>query len=352
MRIGEFEDFFRRALVKKKRVLTLGKPGVGKTFVRESVCKALGYDYIGVTAPLMSPVKIGGYPRAPLVEGGDATHALFDGIARAFRATKPTHLHIDDLGMANGETLKAIVDLVQFGRIDNRTLPDCVVVGASSNDVGHGADVQGMIEPLKSRWNTIVEVECFIDDTVIYGLNKGWPACLLGYLRNDNEALHDWKPSKSMKIDGACPRGWEYVAEWINDGFDDPEVIAGCVGKGRATAYLAYRGLVNQLPDINAIMADPEGALVPEKADVKYFVAMALASKIKCGTFGPALRYLNRLPQPFRAFSVRDAIKAESAKSKAGTLPDNYKPIHFDRDYVAWSCTKDGQEVVSAASTK
>lgn len=348
MRIGEFGEFFRRALVKRKRVLDVGPPGIGKTFTRRAACKELGWDYIGICAPLQSPVKIGGYPRPPIIEGGDASHALFDGIARAFRATGPTHLHIDDLGMANGETLKAIVDLVQFGRIDNRLLPDCVTVGASSNDVGHGADVQGLIEPLKSRFHTIVTVEPHVDDTVTYGLVNGWPSCLLAYLRNDPKALHSWKPSKSMHIDGACPRGWEYVSEWINDGFDDPEVIAGCVGKGHATAYLAYRQLANQLPDVKQVLLDPDGSPVPENPSARFLVSMALASEMRCGNFGQALRYLNRLPQMFRAYSVRDAIKAESARQAAGTLAKNYKPLHFDRDFVAWTTTEDGKEVTSA----
>lgn len=350
MRIGEFSEFFRKALAKRKRVLDVGPPGIGKTFTRRQVCAELGWEYIGICAPLQSPVKIGGYPRPPVEEGGDASHALFDGIARAFRAQGPTHLHIDDLGMANGETLKAIVDLVQFGRIDNRLMPDCVVVGASSNDVGHGADVQGLIEPLKSRFHSIIKIETHIDDVVTYGLAKGWPSDLLAYLRNSPDALHDWKPSKSMQIDGACPRGWEYVSEWINDGFDDAEVIAGCVGKGRAAAYLAFRALIDKLPDVNACLMDPEGSPVPENPSARFLVSMALAARMDAGTFGQAIRYLNRLPQMFRAYAIRDAIKAESAKQKAGSLAKGHKPIHASRDFTAWSCSSDGKDVMSAAS--
>ena len=348
MRIGEYRDFLIKALAKRKRVLSKGKPGVGKSFAHRQACEVLGWDYIPICAPLQSPVKIGGYPRPPEKEGGDATHALFDGIARAFRAVKNTHLHIDDLGMANGETLKAIVDLVQFGRIDNRTLPDCVVVGASSNDVGHGADVQGLIEPLKTRWHTIIEIETNVDDVVVYGLSRGWPADLLAFIRNTPHALHDWKPSKSLSIDGACPRGWEYVAEWINDGFDDSEVIAGCVGKGRATEYLAFRRLMNDLPDIDQVLLDPEGAQVPENPSAKYLVAMAVASKMCHGNFGRCVTYLKRMPAMFRIFSIRDAIKAEGERRKAGKLADKHVPIAASRDYTAWACTSDGKLVMTA----
>jgi hypothetical protein len=350
MRIGPFGDFLEKALQKGKRVLDVGAPGIGKSFTRKQVCQRLRWDYIPICAPLQSPVKIGGYPRPPSTEGGDASHALFDGIARAFRATGPTHLHIDDLGMAGGETLKAIVDLVQFGRIDNRTLPECVVVGASSNDVGHGADVQGLIEPLKTRWHSIIKIETNIDDVIGYGLGQGWPSDLLAFLRNSPDALHDWKPSKSMSIDGACPRGWDYCAGWINEGFDDPEVIAGCVGRGRATQYLAFRALVSELPDVDAVLMDPAGAPVPDNPSARYLVSMALASKMTAGNFGQCVQYLHRLPAMFRAFAIRDAFRGETERKRNESLPKGWKPLSGSRDFTAWACSEDGKAVMSAAS--
>lgn len=353
MRIGDFGALLERALPKGKRILDVGAPGIGKSFTRRQACQRLGWDYIPICAPLQSPVKIGGYPRPPQLEGGDATHALFDGIARAFRADKPTHLHIDDLGMANGETLKAIVDLVQFGRIDNRTLPECVVVGASSNDVGHGADVQGLIEPLKTRFHTIINIETNLDDVIGYGLAKGWPSDLLAYLRNaaGDGALHDWKPSKNMSIDGACPRGWEYVAEWINDGIYDMEVIAGCVGKGRATQYLAFRELINELPDVDGILLDPDGASVPENPSARFLVSMALASKMNVNTFGQCVKYLNRIPSAmFRAFAIRDALRGEDERRKNGVLDKNHKPIVHSRDFTSWACSSDGKLIMQTGA--
>ncbi len=339
MRISEYGSLLERALPKRRRILGVGKPGVGKTFMQRRVCALLGWDYIPLCSPLQSPVKIGGYPQAPREVGGDATHCLFDGIARAFRATSPTFLSFDDLGMAGGETLKAIVDLIQFGRVDGRTLPDCVTIGGATNDVGHGADVQGLIEPLKTRWHTIVNIETHVDDVVGYGLALGWPSDLLAFLRNAPDALHDWKPSKSMSIDGATPRGWEYVAGWINDGIDDTEVIAGCVGKGRAAQYLAFRGLIGELPDIDSVLINPDSAPVPDNPSARYLVAMALAARLTADNFGRAVTYLHRLPAMFEAFAVRDSMMSESNRMRDHTLPKDWKSLSGSRDFTAWACS-------------
>lgn len=350
MKISEYRSLLVRSLPKRRRLLGVGKPGVGKTFANAQACREIDWKLITICSPLQSPVKIGGYPRPPAEEGGDATHALFDGVARAFRATEPTLLLFDDLGMASGETLKAIVDLIQFGRIDGKTLPDCVTVGGCTNDVGHGADVQGLIEPLKTRWHTIVSIETSIDDLAAYALANGWPTDLIAYLRNDPAELHTWKPTKNMSIDGACPRGWEYVAEWINLGEDDPEVLGGCVGKGAATKYLAFRGLINELPDVDQCIIDPTGAPVPENPSAKFLVASALSAKMTAQNFGGVMKYLNRLPAMFRAFSVRDSFRAEAQRKRDKTLPKDWKALSSSRDFCAWAVSDDGKEVMSAAS--
>ncbi len=339
MLIGEYRAFLPRAWKAKKRVLAVGKPGVGKTFAEVAAAAEIGADHISTCAPLLSPVKVGGYPQAPKESGGDATHCLFDGIAQAFRATKPTILSISDLGMAGGETLKAIVDLVQFGRIDSRTMPECVTIVASTNDVGHGADVQGLIEPLKTRWHSIINIETTVDDVVGYGLSSGWPSDLLAFLRNAPDALNDWKPSKSMSVDGACPRGWEYVAQWVNDGFDDCEILAGCVGKGRAAQYVAFRGLIGELPDIDAVLLQPESATVPENPSAKYLVAMAIASRLTAANFGRAVTYLHRMPAMFEAFCVTDALNGEANRKRDGKLAKGWSAISSSREFTAWSCS-------------
>jgi len=348
MKISEFGAFAERALKLRRRICAVGAPGVGKTFGFMQAAKAAGMDYIGLCSPLEDPSTIRGYPSRGA--NGEATHCLFDGIARAMRADKPTLLLFDDLGMASESTMRAIVRLFQFGEIDSRQLPDHVVLAAATNDVGHGAGVYGMLEPLKTRFHTIVKVETNLEDVIAYGLAHQWPSDLCAFLRQAPDALHDWKPIKTMEIDGACPRGWEYCAEWINAGEDDPEVIAGCVGKGRATQYLAFRGMINELPDVDAVILDPDSAPVPENPSARFLVSMALASRMTAGNFGSCVKYLTRLPAMFRAFSIRDAFRAEAHKRREKTLPKDWAPLSGSRDFTAWAVSQDGKDVMSAAS--
>ena len=67
------------------------------------------------------------------------------------------------------------------------------------------------------------------------------------------------------------------------------------------------------------------------------------------GNFGQGARYLARLPQMFRAYSIRDAVKAENMRRKDNALPKGYAPIHASRDFCAWANSSDGQDIMSAA---
>lgn len=348
MKISEYRTLLEKAFRERLRTLGVGAPGVGKTQAAMEAAAALGADFIGLCSALEDPSSIRGYPSRG--ENGEATHCLFDGIAKAFKAKKETVLFFDDLGMASESTMRAIVRLIQFGEIDNRKLPEHVVIGAATNDIGHGAGVYGMIEPLKSRFHTIVNVETDVDDVVAFGLAHNWPPDLLAYLRNQPQALNDWKPTKSMKLDGACPRGWDYCAQWINKGIEDPEIIAGCVGAGRATQYLAFRAMIAELPDVDQCLMTPESAPVPENPSARYLVTMALAAKMTHQNFGQARKYLMRLPAMFQALGIRDALKGEEAKRQRKMLPQGYRPMSMSLDFTAWACSPEGKLVTGAGA--
>lgn len=354
MRISEFSALVERVFQdpnhKKLGLLVLGPPGIGKTQIPTEYAGRKGWGCEGICMPLVNPTFLMGYP---FRENGHADHAPFGALNRLMKSEGPAIGILDDLGAASGETCKAALRLLQSREVCGKTLPDHVRMIALSNDVGHGITIEGLIEPMKDRFVSIINVEASVDDTVRYGLSRGWPAWLLAYLRNNPEALHDLKPLKSMQRSGATPRGWEGVSVLDAGGYLDlefgPELLAGAVGKGQGASAMAFRGLVNELPDVDGVLMDPDNSPVPENPSAKWLVAMALAGKMAGGNFGSAVKYLQRLPQMFRAYAIRDAVKAENLRSKDGTLPKGHTPIHASRSFTAWANSQDGQDIMSAA---
>ena len=354
MRITEFAGLVERLFNDSKHtemtLLALGPAGIGKTQVPTEYAERSGWGCEAVCMPLVNPTFLMGYPYR---ENGHADHAPFGALNRLLLAEKPTVGILDDLGGASGETCKAALRLLQFREVGGKRLPECVRLIALSNDIGHGMTIEGLVEPMKDRFVSIVNVEPSVEDTVGYGLSRGWPAWELAYLRNNPDALHDCKPLKSMQRSGATPRGWEGVARLDAGGYLDlgigSELMAGAVGKGQAAAAMAFRGLIAELPDVDAVLIDPDNAPVPANPSAKWLVAMALATKLNGSNFGQAVAYLKRLPAMFRAFSIRDAIKAENLRKKDGRTAPGHVPIHASRDFTAWVNSDDGKDILGAA---
>lgn len=351
MRIGEWKALVGAAYAKNKRLCGVGPAGIGKTQVAEEVARDMGWEYASICMPMASPVTLMGYPYR---DGDVAGHTPFGALNKALHSKGPFVLIYDEIGGASNETVKAMLRQLQFGEVGDKKLPEHVRMICLSNDVGHGADVMGIIEPAKDRFHSIVNIEAHIDDTINYGLIHGWPAWELGYLRNSPDALHDLKPQKSMQRSGATPRGWDYLAQLDADGMLDmecgSELACGAVGKGRGTAAMAFRGLVNELPDVDALILDPDSAPVPENPSAKFFVAMALAGRMTAGNFGAIAKYVIRLGAMFEAYTIRDAFRAEATRKKENKLPKDHKALSSSRDFVAWATSERGKAVMAAAS--
>jgi hypothetical protein len=107
---------------------------------------------------------------------------------------------------------------------------------------------------------------------------------------------------------------------------------------------------MNDLPDIDGVLLNPDTAPVPDNPSAQWLVSSTLATRLNAQNFGSVLKYLNRLPQMFRAFTLRDSMRAESVMTAEKRLPKGYRPISSSRDFAAWVCSTDGKEIIGAAS--
>ena len=120
------------------------------------------------------------------------------------------------------------------------------------------------------------------------------------------------------------PRSWEFVSRILNSKPDQSaeyELIAGAVGAGAGTEFGAFLRTFRELPNIDAILLNPNQEPVPENAAAQYAVASALAHCASDTNFDRICLYLNRLPTEFRVLCVRDATLREPAiRSTAGFI--------------------------------
>ena len=144
-------------------LLITGAPGVGKSDIIAQATAQSQADLLISHPAVADPTDAKGLPW-PKAGENEATFLPFGELASAIKATKPTVWLLDDLGQATPAVQASFMQLILARRVNGHILPDHVTFVAATNRRSDRAGVAGILEPVKSRFACIVELEPTIDD--------------------------------------------------------------------------------------------------------------------------------------------------------------------------------------------
>jgi hypothetical protein len=314
-------------------VLIVGKPGVGKSDVVGQASEDASAEILVSHPAVADPTDAKGLPWA---EPGakQATFLPFGDLALAMSATKPLVWFLDDLGQASPAVQASYMQLLLARRVNGHKLPDCVTFVAATNRREDRAGVNGILEPVKSRFTTIIEMETDADDWTLWAAQNKIRPEVIAFIRMRPELLCDFKPTGDMK-NSPCPRTWTHASKLLNLNLSNAMeslAVAGAVGEGAAAEFMGFLQMFRNLPvNPDQIFLDPTNADVPKEPSHLYAVSSALAFKATAENFGRLLTYAKRMPQEFGVLTIRDSVRrnkkvtghpdfAKFAASKLGRL--------------------------------
>lgn len=318
MRPKDLAVFLNHVIAARLPVLITGAPGIGKSDIVAQAAAAAGADVILSHPAVADPTDAKGLPWiAP--DGKSATFLPFGELAQAMRATKPTVWFLDDLGQAPPSVQASFMQLLLARRVNGHVLPDCVTFLAATNRRTDRAGVSGILEPVKSRFAAIVELEAHIDDWCAWAFDAGMPPELVAFLRFRPDLLCAFTPSADL-TNCPLPRTWASAGRLLALGLPghiQHAAITGAVGEGAAVEFGAFLRLYKELPSIDGILVDPDAAAIPKEPATRYAVVTALAMRSNARNFGRIARYAERLTEAgageFAALLVRDAVRKDNS---------------------------------------
>src|SRR5262249_15910073 len=138
-------------------------------------------------------------------KGGKTANFLpFGDLARALNATEPLVWMLDDLGQAMPATQASFMQLILPRTVNGHSLPDFGTFVAATNRRTDRAGVQGILEPVKSRF-TIVELNTDLDDWCAWACEEDlvtgesrMPPELISFLRFRKDLLHQFNPTQDL----------------------------------------------------------------------------------------------------------------------------------------------------------
>jgi hypothetical protein len=294
-------------------VLITGPAGVGKSDIVAQAADDAGYDLLISHPVVEDPTDSKGLP-FPAADGSAAKFLPFGDLERAMNSSKPTVWFLDDLGQASPAVQAAKMQLLLARRIGEHDLPPHVTFVAATNRRNDNAGVTGILDPVISRFATVVELEPTIDDWTAWAVRNNVPAELIAFLRFRPDLLYVQKKSRDIE-NSSSPRTWGFVAKTIGVVPKELELIsyAGSVGEAAAGELMSFLAIYRELPKPDAIILSPDSAPIPEKPAALYAISTALAAHSTEGNFDRVLTYNDRLIDvghgEFAALLARDAIR-------------------------------------------
>jgi len=317
VRPGQLKLLLAETIAARLPTLIVGAPGIGKSDIVHQAADAAGADTIISHPALADPTDAKGLPW-PGKDGTHATFLPFGELASALAAKKPTVWFLDDLGQATSAVQSGYMQLLLARRVNSHVLPECVSFVAATNRRGDKAGVTGILEPVKSRFKTIVELVTSLQDFCGWALANNIDPRIIAFLRLRRELLHQFEPSTKTDMENCpCPRTWGAVSDLLTKTKLEQHAsllypaVAGAVGEGAATEFVGFLKTFKDVPSPDAILLNPDTAKIPTEPSALYAVSSALAHRANAGNFDRIMKYLTRLKDggqaEFAVMTIRDA---------------------------------------------
>lgn len=322
MLIHKAKRVVKRKVLAGLAVLLVGAPGVGKTELVLGLAAETGHDLIVSHPVVEDPTDAKGLP-FPSKDGKTASFLPYGHLAKAMAATTPTIWFLDDLGQASEEVQASYMQLLLFRRVGEHKIPDCVTFIAATNRKEDRAGVSGLLEPVKSRFNTIINIEPSREHWVSWAMKERLAPVVIAYVGGMDNDTHFFNPRPSTDlVNSPSPRTLHALSKSILAGAldeEDQEVIkedfAGTVGAATAADFLNFRSLWGTLPDVDTILTNPERGEIPDQLNVRFALALALAQKATKTNFKAVGKYAERLASAAQgevaAFLIRMSAREE-----------------------------------------
>jgi MoxR-like ATPase len=266
-----------------------GPPGIGKSaFVRQAAERAgwteAGNAFIDVRLSQMEPVDLRGLP-VP-----DKSARKTDWLPPAWLPFEGSDwpdagvLFLDEASSASPSVQAAAYQLVLDRQLGEAKLKQGWRLVLAGNRVTDGGVAFRLAMPLANRM-LHVEARPSLDQWTLWALDHDIHRDVLGFLQFRPALLSTFEDAlKTRDMAFATPRSWEMTSRILRAQPDaSAEIIgtlvAGALGKGVASEFMAFRALSDQLPDIDAVLAGKKVACAA-KADVRFAAAVALAYRV------------------------------------------------------------------------
>ncbi len=284
-------------------VMLWGPPGVGKSQMVAQIAARHAVPVIDIRLSQMEPSDLRGIPYRV---DEQVEWAIPTMLPDTERHGPEGILFLDEITSAPPSVSAAAYQLILDRRLGEYQVPDHWAIFAAGNRQGDRGVTYTMPAPLANRFSHF-EVETNLDDWVSWAYRNEIDERVIAFLRFRPELLFDFDPAHNP-VAFPSPRSWEFAHRGLQKFTDHPQLLQGtlqaCVGPAAGVELHAFVNSLDQMPDLDAIIAGQD-VTTPTEIDLQYAVAAALVGRAiraqgqpnQNEILGNILDYAGRFPQ-------------------------------------------------------
>jgi len=288
-----------------------GSPGVGKSSLVQQIAQQKEMEFIDLRLSLLDPTDLRGIP-------------FFENETKTAVWAKPEFLpdtnslefgilFLDEINSAPPTIQAAAYQLILDRKIGEYILPKNFSIIAAGNYENDRGVTYRMPTPLANRF-VHLNFDLDFDSWKIWAFANNIDKRIISYLSYKPSDLFMFDP-KSASKSFATPRSWKFVDDILNSKLDSKlleNVIAGAIGAETAQEFLNYSKVMNELPNIDEIIAGKE-VEIPTKNSALYAmcigVVYALKDDFSTQNLTNVLNFSLSLEGEFTVMLIRDMQK-------------------------------------------
>lgn len=295
---------------KRKSLLFIGSPGLGKTFGTMAAANAINALFHPCDLTSKQPVDLRGICDKVEVQSkvGKTTKVVrmtdwlfpvdmpFKGNPN-FPDDQTIIMLVDELGSVGKNMFPPVMQLLLERRIGANEIKDNVVIVAATNF----ATDRGTSVPLPSTVYSRCAVYHVKPDMNVWAdhfESTGGTPLARAYYSFKPEDFYTFDPKNREQTVFACPRtnseAWGY---WMDPDLPDwmkEASMAGSVGDGVAAQIIAFGKAWQKIIKVRDILKDPEGIAIPVEADIRWATAASVSGAMTAKNADTLAKYLKR----------------------------------------------------------
>lgn len=296
-------------------ILITGSPGIGKSDIVSQACARTKAQSIIVHPVVCDPTDFKGMP---WVTSDGAEFKEFGELKLLMTAKRLTVCFIDDLGQALPSVQAAVMQMLLARQVNGKKISPHVVFIAATNRRQDRAASNGIIEPLKSRFLTIVELLADYRQWVKWAResNAIVPE-VIAYLGFRTEMFNKFEPSQDL-VNSPSPRTWAAMSRIFKLNLSDEAKLpmyTGAVGQAAALEFTGYVKLLRHMVSTQAVFATQGRAPIPDKPDALHALLTALAMQVTEPLMGAFCTYMQAVHAAGRGEFVVQAVNQAIARN-------------------------------------